>query len=172
MTISRALGRFAHTLDALSEGIGRAVSWLTLALVALVVLNVLLHLFRVGSVALQELEWHVFALIFLLAGAYTLKHDEHVRVDIVYQRLGPRARAGIELAGTLFFLLPLCAVVVYAAVPFAYAAFSYQEGSPDPGGLPYRFLLKSAIPLAFLLLALQGLSVIARSLATLVRREH
>lgn len=171
MTTPQALGRFANKLDALSEGIGRAVSWLTLALVVLVVLNVSLHLFRVGSVALQELEWHLFALIFLLAAGYTLKHDEHVRVDILYQRLAPRPRAWVDLAGSLLFLLPLCAVIIYSSTPFAYAAFSYQESSPDPGGLPYRFLLKSAIPVAFFLLALQGLSMIARSVATLARTE-
>ena len=160
--------RLADRLDAVSESTGRAVSWLVAALVLLVCYDVAMrYLFRAGSVALQELEWHLFALVFLLAAAYTLKHNEHVRVDIVYQRLHPRVRAWIDLLGASLFLLPFAALVIYSSWSFVADAFVYNESSSDPGGLPYRFVLKAAIPLGFALLALQGVSSILRNAAFL-----
>ena len=118
------------------------------------------YLFRNGSVALQELEWHLFALVILFGAAYTLKHDEHVRVDLIYssQRLSDRHRALIDIFGNLFFLLPFAAMIVWTSIPFAYEAFIYAEISPDPGGLTHRWILKAAIPVGFILLALQGLT--------------
>ena len=118
------------------------------------------YLFRDGSVALQELEWHLFALVILFGAAYTLKHDEHVRVDLIYssQRLSDRHRAFVDIFGNLFFLLPFAAMIVWTSIPFAYEAFIYAEISPDPGGLTHRWILKAAIPVGFILLALQGLT--------------
>jgi TRAP-type mannitol/chloroaromatic compound transport system permease small subunit len=118
------------------------------------------YLFRNGSVALQELEWHLFALVFLFGAAYTLKHDEHVRVDLIYssQRLSDRHRAFIDIFGNLFFLLPFAAMIIWTSIPFAYEAFIHAEISPDPGGLTHRWILKAAIPVGFILLALQGLA--------------
>lgn len=167
------LERLAHRLEVLSEHTGRAVSWLTLALVALVSYDVTMrYIFRAGSVAAQELAWHLFALIFLLGAAYTLKHDAHVRVDVLYQRLDAQGRAWVDLAGGLLFLLPFCLVMIVTSVPFAYGAFLYDEGSPDPGGLPHRFLIKSAIPLGFTLLALQGLAQTMCSLVAIARHRR
>lgn len=160
--------RIAERLDTFSDAIGRAVSWLIAALVLLVCYDVAMrYLFRSGSVALQELEWHLFALVFLLAAAYTLKADEHVRVDIVYQKLHPRTRAWIDVVGAALFLLPFAALIIYSSWPFVADAFVYNESSSDPGGLPHRFILKAAIPLGFALLALQGISSILRNLAFL-----
>ena len=160
--------RLADRLDAVSESTGRAVSWLIAVLVLLVCYDVAMrYLFRAGSVALQELEWHLFALVFLLAAAYTLKADEHVRVDIVYQRLHPRTRAWIDVIGAALFLLPFAALIIYSSWSFVADAFVYNESSSDPGGLPHRFILKAAIPLGFALLALQGVSSILRNLAFL-----
>lgn len=118
------------------------------------------YLFRDGSVALQELEWHLFALVILFGAAYTLKHDEHVRVDLIYssQRLSDRHRAFVDIFGNLFFLLPFAAMIVWTSIPFAYEAFIHAEISPDPGGLTHRWILKAAIPVGFILLALQGLT--------------
>lgn len=160
--------RLADRLDAVSDKTGRAVSWLVAALVLLVCYDVAMrYVFRAGSVALQELEWHLFALVFLLAAAYTLKHNEHVRVDIVYQRLHPRVRAWIDVFGAVVFLLPFAALVIYSSWSFVADAFVYNESSSDPGGLPYRFILKAAIPLGFALLALQGIASILRNVAFL-----
>ncbi len=160
------LGRLANGIECFGEWSGRCVSWLTLALVLLVSYDVTMrYLFQDGSVALQELEWHLFALIFLLGAAYTLKHDEHVRVDLIYHArwMSERRRAWVDLFGTLFFLLPFCILIIVSAWPFVANSYELNEHSPDPGGLPYRYLIKMMIPLCFVLLAVQGIAIIIRS---------
>ncbi len=156
----------ARGIECFGEWSGRCVSWLTLALVLLVSYDVTMrYLFQDGSVALQELEWHLFALIFLLGAAYTLKHDEHVRVDLIYHArwMSERRRAWVDLFGTLFFLLPFCILIIVSAWPFVENSYELNEHSPDPGGLPYRYLIKMMIPLCFVLLAVQGVAIIIRS---------
>lgn len=160
-----ALETFSRLIDALNEQIGRAVSWLTSLLVLVVCYDVLTrYLLQSSSVAVQEMEWHLFALIFLLGAAYTLKHDRHVRVDVFYTRFSPRTRAWVDLLGSLLFLIPFCAVAIWSSQTFVANAYRIGETSPDPGGLPGRYLLKAAIPAGFLLLLLQGLSLAAASL--------
>jgi len=148
-------------IESLTEWFRRLSAWLVFALVLLICYDVAMrYLFQQGSVALQELEWHLFALIFLLGSAYTLKHDEHVRVDIIYQSrfMSDISRAWVTILGTLFLLLPFCTLILITAWPFVENSFYYNEGSPDPGGLPYRYLLKGSLLVAFGLLALQGLA--------------
>ena len=101
----------------------------------------------------------MFAFIFLIGAGYTLLHDAHVRVDIFYQRLGPRGRAWINLLGVIFFLIPGCILVIDTSWNFVFTSFKMLEGSPDPGGIPYRWVVKSTIPIGFVLLLLQGLSL-------------
>jgi len=166
------LHRLAAAIQGFSEWSGRQLSWLVLALVLIVSYDVAMrYLFQSGSVALQELEWHLFALIFLLGGAYTLKHDEHVRVDIFYSSrfMTARHRAWVDLLGGLLFLTPFCLLLISGSLPFVSNSFNMLEASPDPGGLPYRFLLKAAIPLGFLMLMLQGLAIMMASICTLLR---
>lgn len=166
--------KLISTIDALNERIGRATSWLVLAMVLLICYDVAMrYLFQQGSVALQELEWHLFALIFLLGSAYTLKHNEHVRVDLFFQSrfVSDKQRALINIFGTLFFLLPFCFLVLYTSWPFVENAFYYQEGSPDPGGLPYRYLLKGSLLIAFGLLILQGFAELLRNIVKLTDKE-
>lgn len=154
-------------IDSLTEWVGKTASWLVLAMVLLICYDVAMrYLFQQGSVALQELEWHLFALIFLLGSAYTLKHDEHVRVDILYQSrfVSDRQRALINILGTLFFLFPFCILILISGWPFVENAFYYNEGSPDPGGLPYRYLLKGSLLIAFGLLLLQGFSGLLKNI--------
>ncbi|NDY41925.1 TRAP transporter small permease subunit [Dissulfurirhabdus thermomarina] len=170
--MTRLPEKIARAADALNDAVGRAASWLSLALVVLVTVDVALrYLFRVSFVAAQELEWHLFAVLFLLGAGYTLRHDAHVRVDVFYQRFGPRTRALVNLLGCLFFLFPGCFLVIKTSWPFVAASWRALEGSPDPGGLPYRFALKAMIPLAFVLLALQGVSLAVRSAAALAGRR-
>ena len=169
------LQRIVGFIEAVSEWTGRLTSWLLLLLVLVISYDVAMrYLFQSGSVALQELEWHLFALIFLLAGAYTLKHDEHVRVDVFYRSrwMNDRQRAWADLLGGLFFLLPFCLLLINGSIPFVSNSFGMLEGSPDPGGLPYRFLLKAAIPLGFLLLLLQGLAMVMSCACFLLRPEE
>ena len=161
---------FVLIVDAIVEWVGRTASWLILSMVLLICYDVAMrYLFQQGSGALQELEWHLFALIFLLGSAYTLKHDQHVRVDIIYQSrfVSDKQRALINIFGTLFLLLPFCILVLITSWPFVENAFYYHEGSPDPGGLPHRFLLKGSLLLAFGLLILQGLAEILRNIIKL-----
>jgi len=168
------LNKLADAIDSLNEWIGRLTAWLVLALVLLVCYDVTMrYLFQAGSVALQELEWHIFALIFLLGAAYTLKHDEHVRVDIFYQAswMTPRRQAMVNLFGCLFLLLPFCVLMIISALPFVEQSFGWAESSPDPGGLPYRWLLKAMIPAGFVLLVLQGIALVIRSLQVIVKSD-
>lgn len=161
-------------IDFISERSGYLIAWLVLSIVVIVVYDVSRRgLFHLGSVALQELQWHLFALIFLFGAAYTLKQDDHVRVDIFYQSrwMNARRRAWVNLLGGLLFLIPFCLVVINSSWQFVYDAFIHQEGSPDPGGLPYRFLLKAAIPIGFSLLMLQGIAETLRNLLYLLDKN-
>jgi len=150
-----------NLIETLTEWSGKTAAWLVLVMVLVICYDVTMrYLFQNGSIALQELEWHLFALIFLLGCAYTLKYDEHVRVDILYQSrfLSNKHRALINIFGTLFLLLPFCILILITTWPFVENAFYYNEGSPDPGGLPYRYILKGSILVAFSLLILQGIA--------------
>ena len=164
--VSRYLGRLACAIDAISEWSGRLVAWLVLGMVLIICWDVAMrYLFQSGSILLQELQWHLFSLVFLLGAAYTLKQDGHVRVDLLYRsgRVGPRGRALIDLLGTVLFLIPFCILVIQGSLPFVENSYRFGESSPDPGGLPHRFLIKAAIPAGFCLLLLQGVAVAIRS---------
>jgi len=159
-------------IDALNGLVGRGVAWITFLLVITVFFNVVLrYAFDRSFVFTQELEWHLFALIFLLGAGCTLLHDGHVRVDIIYQRLSPKGRAWINLIGVIFFLIPGCLLVIDTSLQFVDNSWSVMEGSPDPGGIPYRYILKSAIPVGFVLLLLQGISLGLKSIFTLAGTE-
>jgi TRAP-type mannitol/chloroaromatic compound transport system permease small subunit len=159
-------------VDGLNEWIGKGVAWVTLGLVLVVFVDVVMrYAFNTSFVFTQELEWHLFAFIFLIGGGYTLLHDGHVRVDVVYQRMKPKTRAWINFIGVIVFLLPGCLMVVITSWKFTYNAWAVMEGSPDPGGIPFRFLIKGAITAGFFLLALQGLSMGIHSLLKIMGRE-
>ena len=119
------------------------------------------YLFRSGSIGIQELEWHLFSIIFLIGAAYTLKHDEHVRLDILYRSnlLTDKHRAWIDVFGALFILIPFCLLIIISAWPFISQAYIHNEASPDPGGLSFaRWLIKSMIPIGFCLVLIQGIA--------------
>lgn len=148
----------------LNERIGRAVSWLTLGLVLLVFGNVCLrYIFNSPQAWLKELEWHLFALIFLFGAAYTLLHDKHVRVDLFYDKQVQKDKHQINFWGTLIFLLPWCVVLAYTGWNSAVDAWTMGERSPEAGGLSNLWLIQFAIPLGMLLLFLQGVSLLISS---------
>ncbi len=157
-----------RSLEGLSEWLGRIVAWLTLAMV-LVTLTVVVLRYGLGSgsIALQESVLYMHALVFLLGAGYTLKHDQHVRVDIFYQKMPPRRRAWVDLLGSLLLLLPVCALIFWLSLDFVSASWGMNQGrgeaSPEAGGLPYVYLLKTAIPVAATVLALQGVALAGRS---------
>jgi TRAP-type mannitol/chloroaromatic compound transport system permease small subunit len=151
---------FCGVIDRSNEAVGRMVSWVSLLLVLVVFVDVVMrYLFKTSFVFTQELEWHLFAFIFLIGAGYTLLHDGHVRVDIIYQRLGTRGRAWVNLIGVIFFLIPGCYLVISTSWKFVSNSFSMLEGSPDPGGIPYRFIVKGTMTVGYALLLLQGLSM-------------
>lgn len=171
ITIMKPLLSLAHLIDRLNQRIGRAVSWLILATVLISAGNAIMRkAFQLSSNAFLEIQWTLFAAVFLLAAGYTLLKNEHVRIDIVSSRLGPRAQAWIDLIGGLLFLLPLCALVLYHAWPFFLTSFAAQEWSNNPGGL-MLWPAKLMIPAGFTLLLLQGLAEIIKRIGYLAGQE-
>lgn len=156
-------------IDGLNEFVGRGVSWITFVVVIVVFVDVIMrYVFKTSFVFVQELEWHLFAFIFLMGAGNTLLKDGHVRVDIIYQRLGDKGQAWVNLVGVILFLLPGCYMIVVTSLNFVANSFSVLEGSPDPGGIPYRFILKGCIPVGFVLIALQGISLGFKSFFTIM----
>lgn len=137
---------------------GKISSWFSLALVLLISTDVLLrYVFNFSTAALYEMEWHLFAIIFLLASPYTLQQNKHVRVDVFYNNFSKRKKNIVDLIGNIIFLIPFSFIIFYTSLPFIEDSYSILESSPDPGGLPYRFIIKSIIPIAFFLLMIQGI---------------
>ncbi len=164
--------RVMRGIDGFSRVTGKAVAWMSLLMVLVVTVDVILrYAFGMTTVFTQELEWHLFGAYFLLGGAYTLLHDAHVRVDIFYQRWTPRQKAWLNLIGVLFFLIPGCYLVMATSWNFTMNSWSIRETSPDPGGIPARYLLKATIPLGFTFILLQGVSLGLKSLMTLLGRS-
>lgn len=162
-------------LEFISECSGRIIAWLVLMMVLLVSYDVAMrYIFRSGSITLQELEWHIFSMIFLLGAAYTFKHDDHVRLDLFYQSkyMNDLKRAWINIFGGVFFLIPFCLLVIISSWPFVSQSFVHLEGSPDPGGLPWRWLLKATIPLGFMLLMLQGIADIFKNITRALEKQE
>ncbi len=168
----RTLLRIGEWIDRFNQWVGSMISWLVLLMVLLGVYNAvtrkLSHTIGVdlSSNAYIEGQWYMFSLVFLWGAAYTLKHGGHVRVDVIFSRVSERSRAWIDILGTLVFLIPFCLVVLWISVPYAADSWRIFEQSPDPGGLP-RYLIKSAIPVAFVLLLVQALSELAKRVAYL-----
>jgi TRAP-type mannitol/chloroaromatic compound transport system permease small subunit len=171
-TLVRVLKAFAYYIDTLNEWVGRGVSWVTLLMVLVVFVDVIMrYLFNMSFVFTQELEWHLFAFVFLIGAGYTLLHDGHVRVDIIYQQVSPKTKAWINIIGVIFFLIPGCLMVIDTSLGFVADSFAVMEGSPDPGGVPYRFIIKSTITIGFSLLLLQGFSLGIHSILVLLGAE-
>lgn len=151
--------RLARRIDSWQDAFGRALSWLMLLMVLVVFSDVVLrYALNVTSVFTQELEWYIFAISYLLGAGYVMLHDEHVRVDIVYSRLSPRKKARLDFILLFVFFFPSCLLIVYTTWPFFRNAYMVLEGSPDPGGIPARWALKSVIIIAFVILIIQGFS--------------
>lgn len=167
--------RISAIIDAVNGAIGRAMGAVVVALVLLGVVNVIGRYvgaqvgMQLSSNALLEGQTYAYNLVFLLAAAHVLRQDGHIRVDILYSAFGPTPKAWIDLAGALFFLIPFCALVIWLSWDYTLRSWGWthfpdgwpyverMERSPQPGGLP-RYPIKTVIPLAFLLLMLQGVS--------------
>lgn len=162
----------SRRLEPVIDLIGRAISWVWLALLLVIVLNVLLrYAFGEGRIEFEELQWHLYAVGFLVGLSYALQADAHVRVDVLHERLQPRTQAWIELYGIVLLLLPFIALILIFSVPFVTSSFAVSERSQAPGGLPLRWLIKAALPLGFALLLLATTARLSRVWAALFRSE-
>lgn len=162
--MDRSLVRFASACGALSA----------LAMILLLI-NVfydvvMRYVFNDVSIAMQELEWHLFALVFMLGIPYAMAEDGHVRVDILYDSHSDRTKAWINLFGSIGFVIPFVVLVAWFGTDFAYQAYEINESSGDPGGLPHRWLIKSLIPVSSVLVALAGLGMAVRAVRVLLRQ--
>ncbi|GAB3455203.1 TRAP transporter small permease subunit [Insolitispirillum peregrinum] len=168
-----ALASFVRAVDAINGVIGRCVAWLVLGVVLVCFAVVVARYgFNWGDVRLQEAYVWMHAIVFLVGAGYTLRENEHVRVDLVYANLKTRTKAWIDLLGTVFWLMPWMAVLVYFGWPFVASSWAVYEPSMEQGGLPGYFLLKSVIFVFVGVVSLQALALIARCLLVLSGEEQ
>ena len=163
-------GRIVSAIERLNRHVGYTVAWLTLIMVVVTfAIVVLRYALRIGPIWLQESLTWMHAAVFMLGGAFALQRDEHVRVDIFYRGMPQKWRAWIDIAGVLVFLLPLCVFIAYESYPYVAASWSIREGARDAGGLPYPFvsLLKSLLIVTPALVALQGVALLLKSIASI-----
>jgi len=160
---------FVKIIDGINEQVGRATTWLTTVLVLVFCYDVLMrYVFDASSVAMFEMEWHLFSIIFLMGAGYTLKHDRHVRVDVFYAKFSPKHKAWVNLLGVLLFLIPFCIIIFKGAIPYIELSLRIDEGSSDAGGLPHRYIIKTFMFLGFFFLMLQGLAMFCKSLLVIL----
>ncbi|HEX2753221.1 MAG TPA: TRAP transporter small permease subunit [Alphaproteobacteria bacterium] len=162
------LKRLIGVIDTVNDRIGRLVAWMTFLTVLVAVSVALLrYVFDIGFIWMQESYIWMHGLIFMLGAGYTLLHGGHVRVDVFYSKFSPRGRAWVDLLGVLLLLLPMMAIIAWTSWGYVANSWEMRERSPQPGGLPATYFLKSAILFFCALVALQGLSLAAKSLLVL-----
>jgi TRAP-type mannitol/chloroaromatic compound transport system permease small subunit len=155
--------RLSAGIDRLIRGLGDVFSWVWLALLATIVLNVIMrYVFGEGRIEFEELQWHLYSVGFLLGLAYSLESDDHVRVDFIRARMSLRMQAWVELYGLLLLLFPFVALILFYSVPFIHYSWLSGEVSQAPGGLGFRWLIKSALFAGFALLAVAAFSRLLR----------
>ncbi len=168
----KAIRFYVELVETISELAGRVAMWLSTLLVVLICFDVLArYLFSISYVWVFELEWHIFALLFLFGASFSLKYDRHVRVDIIYNQLNEKQKAWINLLGCLLFLFPFCVIVIEASVPYLMTSLQLNEASNDQGGLPARYFIKSMIIVGFVFLMMQGTALVVRSLLVISNKK-
>ncbi|WP_373481031.1 TRAP transporter small permease subunit [Geminocystis sp.] len=161
--------KIAQIIDLITEWYGKIVYWLVLVMIGIGVWNVIGRYLgkiigeNLTSNSLIELQWYIFDLIFFLGAAYTLKKDNHVRVDIFYKDLSTKRKALINIIGVLFFLIPFCGVIIYFSWQYVFNSWQILEISPDDSGLP-RYPIKTLIIISPILLIIQGISELIKNL--------
>ncbi|CCO24426.1 TRAP transporter small permease subunit [Maridesulfovibrio hydrothermalis] len=144
-------------MEKIEAFIGRIVDWVGAGLAVVLVLMVLnvsfdvmmRYVFQASSVGMQEMEWHLFSVLILFGVGVALRHEAHVRVDFIYDRMTARNRALINIWGTILMLAPLSLLIFFDSFEYVHDAYITNEISEDPGGLPFRWIIKSMIPLSF-----------------------
>jgi len=159
------LVKFGKFYDRISDIIG----YISGGLMILMMLNVFYdvinrYVFKSGSIALQEMEWHLFSVMFLLGISYTLKEDGHVRVDLIYDNLNKKKQAVINILGTVIFLIPFSLLIAFGSIDFVSEAYTIGEISGDPGGLTHRWIIKAIIPFSFFLLVASSIGFVIKNI--------
>jgi len=159
---------FSRAVDGAIRWIGSTVSWLWVALMAVIVLNVFMkNALGEGRIEFEEIQWHIYSAVFMLGLSYTLTVDDHVRVDLFYERFSLRTKAWVDFWGILLLLVPFIGLIIWYGIPFVTDSFATNERSSSPAGLPYRWLIKSALVLGCGLLLLAAVSRLHRAIALL-----
>jgi TRAP-type mannitol/chloroaromatic compound transport system permease small subunit len=158
-----AAEKLAGGIDAFTDLVGRATSWLALGIALVMGANVLMrYAFSIGFIWAQELEWHIFVPICLFGMSYALLHKEHVRVDVLFQYLSDRNKYRVDVVAA-FISMAFCLIVIRLSIPYVYQSWSIGEGTANPGGIEYRYIVKSLIPIGFAIMFLQSLSEAIKS---------
>ncbi|MFO6420598.1 TRAP transporter small permease subunit [Hylemonella sp. W303a] len=160
--MKKTMGALMGAIEAGTDFIGRVTLWVTLLMIGLVAVNVLLrYLFSFGSVWAQELEWHLLAALILLGMSYALQRGDNVRVDLFYAGYSPRVKFGVDVVSVLL-MLAVSVLFIKLSLNYVAQSWSINETSPDPGGIPWRWAIKSLIPLGYALVALQSVGALLR----------
>ena len=159
--------KLSQLIDWLTERVGKGAFWLVLIMTLISAGNAVVRfIFNYSSNGLLEIQWYLFAAVFLLCSPYTLQKNEHVRIDVLSGKLSPRGIAVIDIIGTLFFLLPMVVLVLWLSLPLVADSYKINEHSANAGGL-LRWPVKALLPIGFTLLALQGVSELIKRIAFL-----
>lgn len=157
-----------NSLKTIIDAVGSLCSLLMILMILNVFYDVVMrYFFNDVSIGMQELEWHLFAAMFMFGIGYTLKEDGHVRVDIIYDQLSEKSQAIINILGSLFFALPFTLLILYFSWDYALEAYKMGEGSADPGGLPHRWTIRSVIPVSSIYLLVCLLYVVLNQIKSL-----
>ncbi len=164
----RQLFRIQEFLARIVTGVGKISAWLSIPLMVVIIFDVVTRRFLVlGSTKLQEAEWHLHAVLFLLCIGFTYIEDAHVRIDLLRERLSTRARDWVELIGCIIFVIPYCLIVTYFAEDFVERSWAVGEASDSATGLPYRWAIKAGLPIGLFVLLLSGITVLLRKIIEL-----
>jgi len=168
----RFLLKFSDFLGSTVEKIGRLAAWVAIALIAVILFDVISRrFFAMGSSKLQELEWHFHTVLFMFCLGIGYIHDTHVRIDMVREKLGRRTQCWIEILGCVLFLIPFCLVVIHFGAELTHRSWLKGEISSSATGLPFRWLIKSTVPIGMSVLLLSAFSVLFRRIVMLFRPD-
>lgn len=165
--------RISNLISKINRQIGESLSWISLLLILLICIDVMFrYLFDATQTWIIELEWHLFAMLFLLAAASTFEKDEHVRVDLYYNRYGRKHQLWFDLILTALLLLPWCLVIIKTGFNYGLNSYYMNESSPNPGGLPARYIIKFVISIGFVFLLFQAVAKIFENIHKLINRDY
>ena len=168
VTTMNNLQVWAHRIDTLNEYVGRGIAWLALIMVLVQFTVVILrYVFAIGFIPMQETIWYLHGILFMLGAGYTLLHDGHVRVDIFYREASRKYKALVDMLGVFIFLLPVCVLTWWLSWGYVLNSWRIFESSTEVSGLPFIYLLKTVILLFVVLVAIQGISMVLKSLLIL-----